>query len=318
MRKQPVLTAATFNVWLALSLAAFLSFFPNEVKANTVALSISESNRGDDIGFDSNVGWRFTVITPILVTDLGVWDGFRRAGAAGGNSTPAGGGLGEAHTVTIWDANGNALTQATVPAGTVGTLVGVFRYVPVASPLLLQPGTYTIGAYYAGDTATPDSSAFFADPIVTAPELTYDNSMYWYGPGAPDPFSPSEESGYFGPNFQFQTAADNTPPSIDSVTASPDVLRPANHRLIPVTVSVSATDDSGQVASCKIVDVTANNPVSKKDIVITGDLTVKLRAERSGPGKGPRVYTITVRCTDASGNFSDSSVQVIVPFDKGK
>ena len=53
------------------------------------------------------------------------------------------------------------------------------------------------------------------------------------------------------------------------------------------------------------------------DWEITGDLTLDLRAERSGQGDG-RVYTITIECTDASGNPSAKDVTVIVPHDQGK
>ena len=42
------------------------------------------------------------------------------------------------------------------------------------------------------------------------------------------------------------------------------------------------------------------------DWVQTGDLSVDLRAERSGKGTG-RVYTITVECTDASDNSATST-----------
>lgn len=48
------------------------------------------------------------------------------------------------------------------------------------------------------------------------------------------------------------------------------------------------------------------------DWQITGDLTVNLRAERSGKGSR-RIYTITIACTDAAGNTSYSSVSVTVP-----
>ena len=50
---------------------------------------------------------------------------------------------------------------------------------------------------------------------------------------------------------------------------------------------------------------------------ITGDLTVDLRAERSGPGKG-RVYTIKVEISDAAGNKVTRNVTVLVPHDMGK
>ena len=51
--------------------------------------------------------------------------------------------------------------------------------------------------------------------------------------------------------------------------------------------------------------------------MITGPLTLNLRAERSGTGSG-RVYTIIVSCTDDAGNTSTRATQVLVPHDKGK
>lgn len=46
--------------------------------------------------------------------------------------------------------------------------------------------------------------------------------------------------------------------------------------------------------------------------MITGDLTVDLRAERAGGGTG-RVYAITIRCIDGAGNSATASVEVTVP-----
>jgi hypothetical protein len=46
--------------------------------------------------------------------------------------------------------------------------------------------------------------------------------------------------------------------------------------------------------------------------VVTGDLTVDLRAERNPHGKG-RIYTVTVQCADESGNVSTATVEVKVP-----
>jgi hypothetical protein len=85
----------------------------------------------------------------------------------------------------------------------------------------------------------------------------------------------------------------------------------------PVVVSVSATDNC-RVAPCKIVSVTsselpdAGNGSAASDWEITGDLTLNLRAERSGTGTG-RVYTVTVECADDSGNFSAAAAHVTVP-----
>jgi hypothetical protein len=110
---------------------------------------------------------------------------------------------------------------------------------------------------------------------------------------------------------------DSTPPRIISIKATPSVLSPPNNKLVPVTLVVQATDDSGPVTS-RITSVRSNEPVdgSSPDWVITGDLSLLLRAERSGQGHG-RVYTITVQCRDAAGNSSKGTVQVTVPHDNG-
>ena len=47
------------------------------------------------------------------------------------------------------------------------------------------------------------------------------------------------------------------------------------------------------------------------DSQITGPNTVNVRAERSGAGV-ERVYTITVRCSDLSGNVSTGTTTVTV------
>ena len=113
---------------------------------------------------------------------------------------------------------------------------------------------------------------------------------------------------------------DTTPPVITSVTASPNVLSPPNHKMLPVAITVTATDNSGVAPTCAIVSVSSNEPINGQgdgdkapDWQITGPLTVNLRAERSGAGKG-RIYTVTVACEDGSGNTSTAVVNVAVPL----
>jgi hypothetical protein len=117
--------------------------------------------------------------------------------------------------------------------------------------------------------------------------------------------------------------ADTEPPTISSVTASPSVLWPANHKMVPVTVTIVASDDTGVVSS-RIISVTSSEPDNglgdgdtAGDIQITGDLSLLLRAERSGKGNG-RTYTITVECQDEAGNASTGTTTVTVPRDQGK
>ncbi len=116
--------------------------------------------------------------------------------------------------------------------------------------------------------------------------------------------------------FEF---GDSLAPVITAVTASPNTLVQANHQMVPIHIGVSASDNSGQAVTCRIVSVASNEPVqglgdgdTAPDWLITGNFTVNLRAERSGKGSG-RIYTVTVECADASGNRASSFGTVTVP-----
>jgi len=118
------------------------------------------------------------------------------------------------------------------------------------------------------------------------------------------------------------TVADTTPPTITSASASPSVLWPPNHRMVPVAVAVSVTDVCDPTIACHIISVTSNEPVigpgsgnKYPDWQITGPLTANLRAERAGGGSG-RVYTLTVQCTDAAHNGATGTANVMVPHDQ--
>lgn len=126
----------------------------------------------------------------------------------------------------------------------------------------------------------------------------------------------------FGQGSQVEkqvTVADTTPPAITSLAATPNVLAPTDHKMALVNVSVSATDVCG-ASSCRIVQVTANQPIdasgdgrTSPDVQLAGDLSVYLRRERT-PLSSPRVYHIDVACTDDAGNGSTRTVDVTVPL----
>ena len=111
--------------------------------------------------------------------------------------------------------------------------------------------------------------------------------------------------------LQFQGAVAEVAPAIHSVTANPNVLFPPNHKMVNVTIAVSATDNCDVNPKSKIISVSSNE-AGGGQFQITGDLTLKLQAEREGGGKG-RIYTIRVRCTDMSNNSSTGAVTVTVP-----
>jgi len=110
------------------------------------------------------------------------------------------------------------------------------------------------------------------------------------------------------------TVVDSTPPVIASLCANPSTLWSPNKDMRQVTITASASDAADAAPVCEIVSVTCNQAASG-DIQITGALTLNLRAERTNGNE--RVYTITVRCTDASGNSSNATVTVTVPHNQG-
>ena len=110
---------------------------------------------------------------------------------------------------------------------------------------------------------------------------------------------------------------DTTPPEL-TVAVSPDRLWPPNHRLVTVRATVTATDATDPDPTVELVSVTSSEPDAgtrggdrSGDIVIVDERTFRLRAERSPRGDG-RVYTITYRATDVSGNSALASAEVRV------
>jgi hypothetical protein len=101
-----------------------------------------------------------------------------------------------------------------------------------------------------------------------------------------------------------------------SVAGSPAQLWPANGKMVPASVVVSSVDNCS--ATCKIVSVSGNDGATAKDWEITGDLTVKLRADRSGGAKNGRTYALTLACADGAGLTSTKTATVVVPHDQGK
>lgn len=108
-------------------------------------------------------------------------------------------------------------------------------------------------------------------------------------------------------------ASDTTPPVISTVTPNPATLSPPNRQMVPVGITVSATDETS-VASCAVTSVTSSEPPSpgESDWTITAPLAVQLRAERD-PHNDGRVYAIHVQCVDEAGNASSGSTTVLVP-----
>ena len=103
-------------------------------------------------------------------------------------------------------------------------------------------------------------------------------------------------------------------------------LWPPNHKYATVKVTdlvasaVDTCDPGVGIGSVRIAGVTSDEPNNSggdgnttNDILIAADCkSVQLRSERMGNGNG-RVYTITFKVTDASGNVSTATAKVTVP-----
>jgi hypothetical protein len=133
-----------------------------------------------------------------------------------------------------------------------------------------------------------------------------------------------------GTATQTVKVADRTAPTL-KVTLSPTVLWPPNHKLIPITATITVSDTCDPNPTVKLISITSNEDdnglgdgdtaldrqsILGKDIQTvynTDTRTFLLRAERSGKGNG-RIYTVTYQATDASGNVSPlQKATVVVP-----
>jgi hypothetical protein len=85
--------------------------------------------------------------------------------------------------------------------------------------------------------------------------------------------------------------------------------------MVKVTVSVNAVDDKDPAPSCGITTIAADDGTSG-DAMITGPLTALVRATKDDR-RDARVYTLTVACSDASGNASQAGVAVTVAKNGG-
>jgi hypothetical protein len=216
-------------------------------------------------------------------------------------------------TVTVKDASGNA-SSAIVSISVVDSTAPVIVSTP--GPISVSANSNCQGAVpnivssvVATDNCTPANQL-----IVTqnpAPGTLLGTGAYMITVTVTDASGNSSSA-----TIPF-SVVDTTAPVIHSLSASPNVFSSPNHQLVPVTISVAASDNCDPAPVSKIISITCNESTAPGDIQITGNLSVTLAATRNPAGNG-RVYTITVQCTDASGNASTASVTVTVLKGNGK
>lgn len=209
-------------------------------------------------------------------------------------------------------------------AGNIATASFNVRVQDTIAPVLTVPANVAAEATSAAGAAVsyPEATATDAVGVTSITYSAASGSTFALGTSTVA-VSASDAAGNTSTGSFTVTVRDTTSPVITSLGTNAPTLWPPNHKMVPVTVSAVASDLVG-VSSLKIVSVTSNEPDNglgdgdtAGDIEVTGDLTLKLRAERSGSGNG-RIYTITVEARDAAGNASTKTCTVSVPKSQGK
>jgi len=113
---------------------------------------------------------------------------------------------------------------------------------------------------------------------------------------------------------------DVQPPTVN-VAVTPNVIWPPNHKFVDVNATVTATDNCDANPTVTLVSITSSESGTgfvQGAAFGTDDLAFQLRAERdTGHGATGRVYTITYKVTDTSGNSTLQSATVTVPANQG-
>jgi hypothetical protein len=224
--------AAVFLAALALA-----TFGPSSTRADTVALSFTG---GFNENFFSTIsGWGFSLSSPVVLTDLGVFD----LGDEG---------LITSHVVTIWTSTGTQLVQATVPDGTSATLVDSFRYVAVP-PTLLPAGDYIIGASYPYNNGSNNGDRIiFHAAATTASGVTYNGTYFGFWDSVSPPQVPQPDGtlndGFFGPNFQFTTPPQYVAQVQPPINADGTSIFTVRRGVVPVKFTLT----QGGVATCDL------------------------------------------------------------------
>jgi hypothetical protein len=141
----------------------------------------------------------------------------------------------------------------------------------------------------------------------------------------------TDEAGESDSNEITVTVEDVMPP-VFSLTVTPTVLWPANHKMVRITPVWETSDNCDDDVEVSLVDITVEDACYGEaqrsresyhgdDIQTGDDGSIYLRAERSGKGNGRiypprRIYTVTYQAVDDSNNVTLASATVTVPHDR--
>jgi len=264
-----------------------------------------------------------TVVIGASVTFTAVADGYPAPTIKwqkNGNDVPnATGGSLTLNAVTMSDA-GTYTAIATNSISSTGSNPATLVVQDVTAPVLTLPASQTLEATSPnGAIATFSATALDnVDGSVAVSLVPASGSMFPLGTTTVNATATDSSNNTATGSFTI-TVHDTTAPVISSLTASPNSLGSANHKMIAVKLTAVVQDARDATPTTKIISVTSNESVNgsndgntSNDWVVTGPLTLNLRAERSGTSAG-RIYTITVESRDDSNNVTTRTVTVTVP-----
>jgi len=260
-------------------------------------------------------------------TDISVPNDTDQCGAIVNYAPPSGAGCG---TVTCDHSSGSFFpvgdTTVTCTSSVGPTCSFKVTVNDTQDPTITCPANITVNASPGTCSASVTFTVTATDncPGVTVVSSPASGSVFALGTTTVN--ATATDSAGHSKSCSFSVTVKDVEPPVITTNGQTITLWPPNHKYETFTVSDFVTsasdlcDPSISLSSVKIAMVTsdeANNSGgdgnTNNDIVIAADCkSVQLRSERSGNGNG-RVYTITFKATDASGNVGTATAKVTVP-----
>jgi endo-1,4-beta-xylanase len=247
---------------------------------------------------------------------VGATAGFALAVAVNDCATPDGAGIVASASITSTTADPNP-----APNNTASAAVQVSN----PPPVITAAGALDVRAECHTSYTDPGATAVDACEGPVAVSSSSNVAVNTVGTYAVTYRATDRAGGQATPVVRTVHVTDTTPPQLTVVAGR--TLTPPDHmyRTFAVASLVSGASDTcdttvgaGSVVITQVTSDEADNGNGDgntlNDIVIAGDCrSVQLRAELGAPSNG-RVYTVTLRVKDASGNSTTKTVNMTVPF----
>jgi hypothetical protein len=169
--------------------------------------------------------------------------------------------------------------------------------------------------------ASGPSAPFLSSQVVLKRIAQETGGKYFFIPGGTAADFTSALNDIFA-SFANPVLVDTDPPVVQ-LSLTPSSIWPPNHQMVEITPSVTATDNLDPHPTVELVGIEVSQPDDGQgdghtpgDVQVTPAGRIFVRAERSATN-GARVYTVTYRATDASGNTGFASATVFVPRSQG-